>query len=87
MSTVPATPSPNPSARQVIRQLSPLITITTTWMVRKAMVNAYQRRTGQPAPLIYASGVSPVRKVIWSAIMAGTVALIEIVILELAGED
>lgn len=86
MSTVPAARTAG-STRQVIRQLSPLITMAATWVVRKALINAYEGRTGQPAPLIYSRGPSPARKVIWAATVAGTVALIEVIILELIDKD
>jgi hypothetical protein len=61
--------------------------MASTWAVRKALIAAYERRTGQPAPLVYSHGASPVRKVIWAATVAGTVALIEIVILHLIDNE
>jgi hypothetical protein len=61
--------------------------MASTWVVRKALISAYERRTGQSAPLVYSRGPSPVRKVIWAATVAGTVALIEIIILELIDSD
>ena len=86
MSSVPAARTSG-SNRQVVRQLTPLITMAATWAVRRALISAYEGRTGQPAPLIYSRGPSAARKVIWAATVAGTVALIEVIILELIDKD
>lgn len=76
-----------PSRRALARQLSPLVTMTATDLVRKAMISAYEARTHEPAPVIYASNVSPVKKILWTATVAAAVALIEIIVLEVIGGD
>lgn len=74
--------------RALLRQLSPVVTMTATYVVRKAMISAYEARTHEPAPVIYARNVSPIKKVIWTATVAAAVALIEIIVLEvIGGED
>jgi hypothetical protein len=62
------------------RAAAPLIALATTWVVRKAMMKAYEGRTGKPAPVIYSRDASVASKVLWAATMAATVALIEIVV-------
>jgi hypothetical protein len=62
------------------RTAAPLIALATTWVVRKAMMQAYEARTGKSAPVIYNRDASVVSKVLWAATMAATVALIEIAV-------
>ena len=66
-----------------------MITLGTTWMVRKAMIRGYEARTGKPAPVIYSRESSVISKVLWSATMAATIAVIEIVVWQIfePGED
>lgn len=75
------------STRHLLKSLSPIITMTATWVVRRGMISVYERRTGQPAPLVYQQNASPIRRVLWTVAVAGTVAIIEVVILELLAED
>ena len=76
--TAPATtPDPAPS---LVHAAAPLFTLAGTWVVRKAMMKAYQARTGKPAPVVYSREASVVSKVLWAATMAATIALIEVVI-------
>jgi hypothetical protein len=71
----------------VAKQFSPVIMMASTWVVRKAMIAAYEHGTGRPAPLVYSRDVSPMRKVAWAASVAGAVALIEIAILHFINAD
>lgn len=87
MSTMNPTATASPSRRALVRQLSPLITMTATYVVRKAMISAYEARTHEPAPVIYARNISPIKKLVWTATVATAVALIEIIVLELIGDD
>jgi hypothetical protein len=80
MTTATAPLSAASSTRNMARSAAPLIALGTTWVVRKAMMKAYEGRTGKPAPVVYSREASVVSKVIWAATMAATVALIEIVV-------
>jgi hypothetical protein len=74
-------PAASPT-RNMARTAAPLIALGTTWVVRKGMMKAYEGRTGRPAPVIYSRDASIVSKVLWAATMAATVALIEIVVMQ-----
>jgi hypothetical protein len=74
--TAPATTS----ARTALQTVRPLITLGATWAVRKGAMRGYEARTGKPAPVIYNREASMVSKVLWAAAMAGTIALIEVIL-------
>ena len=76
----PATTSSN---RALLRASAPLITMGTTWAVRKGMISAYEARTGKPAPVVYSREASLASKVLWAAAMAGIIALIEVAVTQL----
>ena len=80
MTTAPDPLSSANSTRSMARTAAPLIALGTTWVVRKAMMRAYEGRTGRPAPVIYNRDASVGSKVLWAATMAATVALIEIIV-------
>ncbi len=80
MTTATAPLPSSSSTRNMARTAAPLIALATTWVVRKAMMKAYEGRTGKPAPVIYSRDASVVSKVLWAATMAATVALVEIVV-------
>jgi hypothetical protein len=82
MTTATAPASTATTPRSMARTAAPLVALGTTWVVRKAMMKAYEGRTGNPAPVIYSRDASIVSKVLWAATMAATVALIEIVIMQ-----
>lgn len=70
------------STSRSIRTATPLITVGVTWLVRKAMMTAYESRTGKPAPVIHSREASFVSKVLWSATLATTIAIVEIVVFQ-----
>jgi hypothetical protein len=76
-----------PSARTLARTTAPLIAMGASWAVRKAMVKAYEARTGKPAPVIYSREASVVSKVLWAATLAGVVALSEVVVWKMLADD
>jgi hypothetical protein len=80
MTTATAPASTADSARSMARAAAPLITLGTTWVVRKAMMRGYEARTGRPAPVVYSRESSMMSKVLWAATMAATIALIEVVV-------
>jgi hypothetical protein len=87
MTTATASASTRPSARSMARTAAPLITLATTWAVRKGMMRGYEARTGKPAPVIYSRQASMVAKVAWAATMAATIAVIEIVVWQILESD
>jgi hypothetical protein len=66
---------------------APFITLGSTWVVRKAMMRAYEARTGRPAPVVYSREASVVSKVLWAATMAATIAIIEVVVWQILESD
>jgi len=69
------------------RSATPLITLGVTWVVRKAMMSAYESRTGRPAPVIHSRDASFVSKVLWSATLATTIAIAEILVFQVLDRD
>jgi len=82
-----SSPATTTSARTTARAAAPLISMGATWAVRKVMIRAYEARTGRPAPVIYSRDASLVSKVVWAAAMAGVIALVEVVVVQLLDGD
>ena len=83
----PSAPAPAASSRTMARAAAPLITLGATWAVRKVMMKAYEAATGKPAPVVYSREASAVSKIVWSAVMAATIASIEIVVWKVLEDD
>jgi hypothetical protein len=75
------------SARTALQTARPLITLGATWAVRKGLMRGYEARTGRPAPVVYNRDASLLSKVLWSATMAATIALIEVVLWQILDSD
>jgi hypothetical protein len=75
------------SARVALRTARPLITLGMTWLVRKGAMRGYEARTGKPAPVLYNREASMFSRVLWAAGMAGTIALVEVVLWQILGDD
>jgi hypothetical protein len=73
--------------RSMARATAPLIAMGATWAVRKGMISIYEARTGKPAPVIYSREASVVSKVVWAAAMAGVIAVVEVVVMQLLDSD
>lgn len=74
-----------PAARtrhDVARTLAPLITMSATYVVRKAMISGYERATGKEAPKVYSHASSIGSRVFWTAATAAMVALIEALVFD-----
>jgi hypothetical protein len=84
--TTATAPAPS-SARSALQTARPLITLGATWAVRKAAMRGYEARTGRPAPVIYNREASMLSKVVWAAAMAGTIALIEVILWQVFDSD
>lgn len=69
-----------PSARSTAANFAPLITMGTTWALRKALMAGYEAATGKPAPVIHNRQAPIVHRVLWAAAMSATIAAIEIVV-------
>jgi hypothetical protein len=81
--TAPATSS----ARAALQTARPLISLSATWVVRKGLMRGYEARTGKAAPVVYNREASLLAKVLWSATMAATIALVEVVLWQLLDSD
>lgn len=84
--TTAATPAAS-SMRSALQTARPLISLGATWTVRKALMRGYEARTGKPAPVVYNRDASVLSKVLWSATMAATIALVEAVLYQLLDSD
>jgi hypothetical protein len=87
MTTASAPAGAPASARTMGRAAAPLITLGTTFVVRKLMMRTYEARTGRSAPVVYSRDASAVSKVLWAATMAATIAVIEIVVWQIFESD
>ena len=75
------------TARSAARSAAPLITMGTTWAARKGLMKGYEAKTGKPAPIIRSRNASLMQKVLWAAALAAVVALVEVVVWQIIGEE
>ncbi len=68
------------SVRRTATAVAPLVTMGTTWVLRKALMTGYESATGRPAPVIHNREASVTERVVWAAAMGAAIALIEIVV-------
>lgn len=68
------------SVRSAAANFAPLITMGTTWALRKALMAGYESATGKPAPVIHNRQASIAQRVMWAAAMSAAIAAIEIVV-------
>ncbi len=73
--------------RDLAAKFAPVIALGATWVVRKGMTKGYEAGTGSPAPVIARRQASVTSRVLWSAAMGATVALIEILVWRLLERD
>lgn len=81
--TAPATSS----ARTALQTARPLISLGATWAVRQGIIRGYEARTGKSAPVVYNREASLRAKILWSATMAATIALVEVILWQLLDSD
>ena len=82
-----ATAPPASSARTALQTARPVISLVATWGVRKALMRGYEARTGRSAPVVYNREASLKAKILWSATMAATIALVEVILWQLLDSD
>jgi hypothetical protein len=86
--TTPATSAPAaPGGRELLRTTAPLITLGATYLARKGLMKGYEARTGRPAPLIRSREASAMQKILWAATMAAVLALVEVAVWKVIGEE
>lgn len=75
------------TARSAARTAAPLITMGTTWAARKGLMKGYEAKTGQPAPIIRSRNATLLQKVLWAATMAAVIALVEVIVWQVIGDE
>ena len=76
-----------PNGRTLLTQAAPLITLATTWAIRRAMISGYQSVTGTPAPLLHSRSAPAGKRMLWAATMAAVIAGVEMVIWHVIGDE
>ena len=68
------------------RTVAPLVSVGATWLVRRQINRAYQRRTGDASPRTTDLDTPLARVLVWAAVAALTSAVIDVLILRGAAE-
>ncbi len=81
-------PMPRSQPRVSIpKYIAPLITISTSFAVRRGMIAAYRNITGKPAPTVQTKEAPLLTKMAWAGAMAAVVTLVESLVLRAVHEE
>jgi hypothetical protein len=87
MSAPDATTPATRDLRATARSVAPLITMGAAWGIRKAMAKGFESRTGRPAPLVRSRQAPILEKIIWAAVMASMLALVEALVYKVLDDE